>query len=334
MDIIYHDQSRIQEVRDFIEQWNNTSKYLEVNSSGSTGEPKTIRLPKELMKRSAQRTLHFFSLKSAMNAGLCLSLTTIAGKMMVVRALLTEMQLHVFSVNQSPLAEVDFPLDFNAMVPIQALNTAENASEIHQEGLLLVGGSSLTENQFKRISGFFHNCYQTYGMTETASHIALRKISTDFQEPYNVLNGYSVSEKDGCLRIHCPDYTDKVISTNDYAEILSDQSFRIIGRKDFVINSGGIKVHPESIENRINTLFQITCLVVPVPDEHWGEIVGLVLTNDAQIPTLETLKDSFLPAELPKKYTIIDSISYTENGKVNRQLMLEKLKNNAWQAIL
>jgi len=334
MDIIYHDQLRIQEVRDFLDQWNNPLKYIEVNTSGSTGEPKTIRLSKKLMRMSAQRTLQFFSLKAPMKAGLCISLTTIAGKMMVVRALLSDMQLHVFTVNQNPLNSVDFALDFNAMVPVQALKTVENAPKIHQEGLLLVGGSSLTENQFMQISRFFHNSYQTYGMTETASHVAIRRISSDFHEPYTVLKGYSVSEKDGCLRIHCPDYTEKVISTNDYAEILSEHSFRIIGRKDFVINSGGYKVHPESIENRMSTLFHITCLVVPVPDEHWGEIVGLVLTKVEQIPTLESLKESFLPAELPKKYTIIDSISYTENGKVNRQRMLEKLKNHAWQAIL
>jgi O-succinylbenzoic acid--CoA ligase len=334
MDIVYHDLSRMQEVKSFIEEWNNSQSYLEVKSSGSTGEPKIHRLSKAFLKKSAERTLTYFNLTTGMKAGLCLSLSTIAGKMMVVRSILASLELHVLPVNHNPLKNLTIDLDFNAMVPVQALNYQHDEDTSPMNGIVLIGGAPLNEEQFERIYRKFPQAYQTYGMTETASHIALRKITADFNVPYRVLDGINISEKEGQLVIHCREIEGGMLHTNDCVEILDASSFQLLGRSDFVFISGGIKIHPEVLENRLSNLMHQTCLVVPVPDETWGATVGLVLLKNSEIPSSATLKTHFASSEIPRKFTLVDEILTTENGKIDRPKMHLKLQNHEWQALL
>lgn len=334
MDIVYHDLSRMHEVKTFIDEWNNSSNYLEVKTSGSTGEPKIHRLTKGFLKKSAERTLSYFNLTSGMKAGLCLSLSTIAGKMMVVRSILAEMELHVLPVNHNPLKDLSIDLDFTALVPVQALNYLSNDVSNPINGIVLIGGAPLNEEQFLKISKKFRQAYQTYGMTETASHIALRKITADFNLPYRLLDGISISEKEGQMVIHCKEIEGGVLHTHDCVELLDDRTFHLLGRSDFVFMSGGIKIHPEVLENRLSNLIQESCLVVPVPDETWGATVGIVLLKNAKIPSNMALKPHFTSSEIPRKYTLIDEILMTVNGKVDRPKMHLKLQNHEWQALL
>jgi O-succinylbenzoic acid--CoA ligase len=333
MDIVYHDLSRMQEVKSFIEEWNSSS-YLEVKTSGSTGEPKIHRLKKDFVKKSAERTLSYFNLTSGMKAGLCLSLSTIAGKMMVVRCVLAEMELHVLPVNSNPLKNLDATFDFNAMVPVQALNYVDNKDSTPINGIVLIGGSPLTQVQFLKIASKFKNAYQTYGMTETASHIALRKITLDYNLPYQVLEGIYISEKEGRMVVHFTAMEDNKLETNDCVALIDERSFQLLGRSDFVFISGGVKIHPEVLENRLINLLNQPCLVVPVPHEVWGETVGIVLLNKGEIPAMDMLKAHFSSSELPRKYAVVNEILMTENGKIDRVNMHLKLKNHEWQTLL
>lgn len=334
MDIVYHDLSRMQEVKTFIEEWNNSLSYLEVKSSGSTGEPKIHRLSKAFLEKSAARTLAYFNLTSQMKAGLCLSLSTIAGKMMVIRSILAAMELHVLPVNHNPLKNLTIDLDFNAMVPVQALNYHREKHTGPMNGIVLIGGAPLNEDQFQKIYKKFPQAYQTYGMTETASHIALRKISTDFNAPYRALDGVNISEKEGRLVIHCKEIEGGMLHTHDCIELLDERTFHLLGRSDFVFISGGLKIHPEVLENRLSNLMHETCLVVPVPDETWGATVGLVLLKNSKIPSNMELTPHFTSAEIPRKFVIVDEILRTENGKIDRPKMHLKLQNHEWQALL
>lgn len=334
MDIVYHDLSRMQEVKSFIDEWNNSQSYLEVKTSGSTGDPKIHRLTKVFLKNSAERTLSYFNLTSGMKAGLCLSLSTIAGKMMVVRSILAEMELHVLPVNHNPLKSLTIELDFNAMVPVQVLNYLQNENSQPINGIVLIGGAPLNEVQFEKISKKFKQAFQTYGMTETASHIALRKITADFNLPYRLLDGISISEKEGQMVIHCKEIEGGELHTHDCVELLDERTFHLLGRSDFVFMSGGIKIHPEVLENRLSNLMHETCLVVPVPDETWGATVGLVLLKNSEIPSSATLKTHFASSEIPRKFTFVDEILTTVNGKIDRPKMHLKLQNHEWQALL
>ena len=334
MDIVYHDLQRMHEVKQFVEEWNNGNSFIEVQTSGTTGAPKCMQLSKSLMKKSAQQTISFFELEAGMKAGLCLSMQSIAGKMMMVRAFLCEMELHVLPVDKNPLFKVDFELDFNAMVPVQALSVAEAGREIHRKGKLLIGGSPLTDNQFRSISEYYHDAYQTYGMTETASHIALRRINGDSNSSYRVLGCYSVSEREGCLVVHHKDLPDGAVVTKDCVELVNDKEFKYLGRTDFVIVSGGHKIHPETLEVKLGSMFKSPCMVAPISDDTWGELVGLVLHKDETPPTMEMLKTTILPFELPRKFTFIDEIKRNQAGKIDRKLMLEILTHHEWETIL
>lgn len=334
MDIVYHDLSRIQEVKSFIEEWNNSLSYLEVKSSGSTGDPRIHRLTKAFLKKSAERTLSYFNLTSGMKAGLCLSLSTIAGKMMVVRSILAEMELHVLPVNHNPLKDLSIDLDFTALVPVQALNYLSNELSNPINGIVLIGGAPMNEGQFLKIFKKFKQAYQTYGMTETASHIALRKITEDFNQPYQLLDGISISEKEGQMVIHCKEIEGGVLHTHDCVELLDEKTFHLLGRSDFVFMSGGNKIHPEVLENRLSNLIHETCLVVPVPDETWGATVGLVLLKNSEIPSSVILNAHFSSSEMPRKLTFVDEILTTVNGKIDRPKMHLKLQNHEWQAML
>lgn len=324
----------MQEVKSFIDEWNNSQSYLEVKTSGSTGDPKIHRLTKVFLKNSAERTLSYFNLTSGMKAGLCLSLSTIAGKMMVVRSILAEMELHVLPVNHNPLKSLTIELDFNAMVPVQVLNYLQNENSQPINGIVLIGGAPLNEVQFEKISKKFKQAFQTYGMTETASHIALRKITADFNLPYRLLDGISISEKEGQMVIHCKEIEGGELHTHDCVELLDERTFHLLGRSDFVFMSGGIKIHPEVLENRLSNLMHETCLVVPVPDETWGATVGLVLLKNSEIPSSATLKTHFASSEIPRKFTFVDEILTTVNGKIDRPKMHLKLQNHEWQALL
>jgi len=334
MDIVYHDLRRMHEVKQFMEEWNNSNSYIEVQTSGTTGIPKTMHLSKKLMKKSALQTISYFELLPGMKTGLCLSLQHIAGKMMLVRATLGDMELHVLPVDKNPLLQVDFALDFNAMVPVQALSVAEEGKEIHRQGTVIIGGSPMTDAQFNVVSVYYSHAFQSYGMTETASHIALRKIDGNANSSYHVLDCFSVSEKEGCLVVRHKDLPNGEVVTKDCIELVHDKEFKYLGRTDFVIVSGGHKIHPETLEAKLGATLKFPCMVAPISDDTWGELVGLVLLQGETIPTKEILKPLFAPYELPRKFTFTKEIKRNEAGKIDRKRMLEILTDHEWETIL
>ncbi len=287
---------------------------LPVNTSGSTGTPKSLLLQKKNMRASARATLKALNLKPGDKALLCLSAEYIAGKMMLVRWLEGELDLYLSSVTADPLKEIDGEFDFSAMVPYQVKSSYEELPRIKK---LIIGGGPLDnelERELKKMPG---EIYHTYGMTETISHIALRRINGKLKsEFFKALPGvgFSLDNRD-CLVIDAPSIGVKQLITNDIVELNDKHSFIWRGRYDNVVNSGGIKLQPEEIEKKIKNLSQ-PFFVCGFPDKKWGEKLVLIIEGDKRSTVnFEELQ----PYQKPKEVFYLPYFVRTENGKIKRK---------------
>ena len=246
-----NDAEFVRKVEAFIAEWNNADDRVLVHTSGSTGQPKPMGASKRLMANSARMTCDFLHLQPGDTALLCLPVDYIAGKMVVVRAMVRQLQLIIKAPQAHPLAGMHQAPTFAAMVPMQVTSSLNNAHErqlLADIRQLIIGGGAIDETLEKELRDFPNNVWSTYGMTETLSHIALRKTNgKDADQWYTPFDHvYIATDHRGCLTIHAPLVCDNSLTTNDMVEIHPDgRRFRIIGRVDNVINSGGVKIHFE-----------------------------------------------------------------------------------------
>lgn len=308
----------------FLNEWFSDSDFVIAQTSGSTGEPKSIELPKSVMIKSAQRTIDYFGLKKGDRLLLSLSCQYIAGKMMVVRAIVGQMNLVTVDPSDDFEILMNETFEFGAMVPNQVFKILESSlgkKKLENIRNLLIGGSSIPENLETKISQLKNHIVSTYGMTETASHIAIRELSGEKRSDiYNCLPGTSVNtDKNECLQIHVPEINEP-LQTNDIAEILSPTSFRILGRADDAIISGGIKYFPETIEKKVAKVIEGRFVISSMPDEKLGERLVLVI-EDKQTdikPINQTLKNFLTPFERPKAILFMSKFPETSTGKIKR----------------
>ena len=314
-------------LEEFLSEWNNDSLFVHVQTSGSTGAPKPMLAEKRRMLASARITNDFLGLREGDVALLCMSLDYIAGKMMVVRSIERGLKLITVEpsghpLNHSQLAIDDCQIDFAAMVPLQVYNTLqvpEERKRLLQIRHLIIGGGAIDEALGAELKNFPNAVWSTYGMTETLSHIALRRLSgpeaSDWYIPFPSVK-VSLSD-DGCLVIDAPEVCPGRLVTNDIAEI-SPQGFRILGRKDNVICSGGIKIQIEEVESRLRPFFRVPYLISKRPDPKFGEVS--VLLTEGSIDEARQICERILPKYyLPRHYLHVDRIPLTETGKPARQ---------------
>jgi len=308
----------------FLKNWFDNSDYFEVQTSGSTGEPKTIKIPKQSFIESAKNTCNYLNLNKKTNALLCIPVKYIGGKMMVIRGLVSGYNLIIGEVNNNPLRNLNEKINFIAITPYQAYNVLENnPKELGNIKNIIIGGGSVNESFIYEIKDFENYIYSTFGMTETVSHIALRKLNgKDKSEYFEVLEPYKISKnEDGCLVIHCPTLSKELIVTNDIIE-LNNNKFKWLGRKDYIINSGGIKINPEEIEKIIAPFLPgINYYISSVLDDKLGN--KLVLKVEKKKGFKFKIFPSFINSKLEKYKQIkeiiyLDSFDYTENEKVIR----------------
>ena len=241
-------------LNEFLKEWHSDSERMLVHTSGSTGTPKPLWVEKRRMTASARTTCRFLGLKPGDTALLCMSLDYIAGMMMAVRAEVCGLHLVEVTPSGHPLADLESAPTFAAMVPMQVFNSMQVPAEreiLKQIKHLIIGGGAIDDDLAAELKGFPYAIWSTYGMTETLSHIALRRLNgPEASEWYTPLDGVSVGlSPDGCLTINAPEVCASTLVTNDIADIDSDgRHFRIHGRKDNVICSGGIKIQAEEVE--------------------------------------------------------------------------------------
>ena len=331
-------------LEDFLSEWNNDSDRVLVHTSGSTGKPKPMRVEKKRMLNSARITCDFLGLKPGDSALLCMSLDYIAGKMVVVRSI--ERHLHLISVPPSghPLKDVDEEITFAAMVPMQVYNTLqvpEERERLSRIRHLIIGGGAIDaalEQELQSLPGDIA-IWSTYGMTETLSHIALRRINGDEpSEWYQPFDSVHISQtEEGCLVIDAPQVCAETLVTNDIVEIepyiynkVEKLRFRIKGRKDNVICSGGIKIQIEEVETLLKPHLEKPFMLAKKKDGKFGEI-AVLLTEDEDIKKVEATVRRLLSDEsekssdhkkykywIPKEFRYVEHLPLTETGKPKR----------------
>lgn len=312
------------EIEQFKNEWKKQEPTLTVHTSGSTGEPKAMQVEKVRMWDSALMTLQTLGLQEGNTALLCMPLKYIAGQMMLVRSFAGGLPLMAVAPTSHPYASLHEAPDFAALTPMQvyeSLRVPHERSLLRRTLCVIIGGGRISEELEQQLRSFPHPVYSTYGMTETLSHIALRRINgPEASDSYRPLQGVSVSLSDeGTLCIDAPLVHDGRLVTNDLAEILPDGSFRILGRRDNVICSGGIKMQVEKMEAKLAAL-SVPFMLTAVADERLGEAVTLLYEAEAELDdALETLCRASLDRyEVPRHYVRVDHLPQTETGKPAR----------------
>jgi len=325
-----------QEVGNFLLDWLHDKDHIIVQTSGSTGKPKKIKIYKQHMINSAEATGQFFKVKESTTALLCLPVNYIAGKMMLVRAMVLGWKIDLVPPKTNPLDTVYKQYDFCAMVPLQLDNSI---NRLHLIKKLIVGGGTVSENLKELIQGIKTKIFETYGMTETVTHIAARRINPKKKDKkdgkyFRALPNITLSiDERNCLIIKAPQLNDEIVITNDVVDLKTYKKFIWKGRYDNVINSGGIKLYPEEIETKLQLLIGHRFFITSVPDDTLGDRLILVIERDYDISVEETLKEAIqhlkilTKFETPKEIYFLPQFIETENSKVQRTQTLQLIYN-------
>ncbi|MDO9152173.1 MAG: AMP-binding protein [Paludibacter sp.] len=314
----------------FLKNWFDASETILAQTSGSTGAPKDIRLTKQSMINSARMTNQFFGLTSGKSALLCLPASYIAGKMMLVRALVSGFNLIAVEPKANPFENLNVPIDFASITPYQLFHSAETLKNAPIKNII-VGGGRVNSKLEAIAASISASVYETYGMTETCSHIALRCFNgykkSDF---FTVLEGVSIGQNEiSCLTIRAPHLLSDEIQTNDIVELINGNSFRWLGRADSAINTGGIKIHPEPVEKKLENLISKPFFVSSVPDQMLGNKIILVIESEKFQEEQELELKSHLVSmlnkyEIPKLICYVPRFVYSLSDKVLRSETLKK----------
>ena len=308
---------------EFLAEWNSPESTVLVHTSGSTGVPKPVRVEKKRMLNSARITCDFLGLTAGDTALLCMPLDYIAGKMVVVRSIERQLRLTTVEPSGHPLKDISTSFDFAAMVPMQVYNSLqvpEEREKLRTIKHLIIGGGPINDDLQQQLSSFPNNVWSTYGMTETLSHIALRRLNGENVSLwYTPFCTVSISlNTNGCLVIEAPLVHEGRLETHDRAEI-RDGKFRILGRLDNVINSGGIKIQAEEVEEMLRLHIKMPYLISKCRDEKFGEVVVL-LTECPDLSFVKAICCNILPKFWqPKHYLYTSHIPLTGTGKPARK---------------
>ena len=304
---------------DFLIDWFDDKTYIEMNTSGTTGAPKLIRVEKEAMVSSALSTGDFFDLNPGNKVLHCLPVDYVAGKMMFVRSFILGLDMDFVEPNSNPLEYNDVKYDFAAMVPLQAKNSLAKLTNIKK---IIIGGVKIHKSLEQELVKLPNEIYETYGMTETITHIAAKRVG---ERAFTVLPNVTVSSNENnCLVVHAKKINPEPIVTNDIVEIVSDTQFVWLGRFDNVINSGGIKLIPEKIEEKLSTHIPRRYFVYGQADDVLGEKVVLYVEGEP-IAIDEEVFSVLDKNEKPKNIVFIPKFTVTATGKIVRKESIDSL---------
>jgi len=301
---------------EFILDWFNSNSFISIATSGTTGSPKKIKIEKQALVFSALATAEFFDLKAGNRVLNCLSTNYIAGKMMLIRSIVLGLEMDFVEPTSNPLKDNAKIYDFVAMVPLQVENAINELVNVRK---LIIGGAKINENLKNQLLGLPTLVYETYGMTETITHIAAKKISDNY---FSVLPNVTIStDNRNCLVIDVPRISNSKIVTNDVVNIINDCEFELLGRIDNVINSAGVKLFPEQIEMKLAHKIQTRFFVIGIPDIKYGEQLALVIEGNPRVFEANFFND-LSSYEKPKSIYFTPKFIETESGKIKRAATL------------
>ncbi|MBB6372069.1 O-succinylbenzoic acid--CoA ligase [Chryseobacterium shigense] len=311
-------------------EWFSHGYTVKVQTSGSTGIPKIFEIEKNKMINSAGMTCHFLGLQEGDKALICLPIEYISGKMMVVRSIERKLKLIVVEPSLKPVEHLNEEINFCAMTPLQVENSLD---KLHLIKNLIIGGAAVSESLKQKISGnqqlsVSNRIFETYGMSETLSHIALKQVRPEPEDYFTVFENVSISvDERGCLKIFAPNLNVEVLQTNDLVEIKNSHQFKFLGRIDNVINSGGAKIFPETLEALVKKEIPNEAVFVGINDESLGQKLILVIEGKESGDIVSKISE--IPFEKsfhkPKEIIFMEEIPRTPNGKVNRTELERKI---------
>ncbi|HEX9828270.1 MAG TPA: AMP-binding protein [Flavobacteriaceae bacterium] len=313
-------------VGDFLLDWLNDKDYLQVKSSGSTGTPKDIRIQKQAMVYSSIATGNYFKLQPGDSALHCLPTNYIAGKMMLIRAMILGLEIDLVEPTSLPIFDDYKHYDFCAMIPMQIQNSLNRLKNIRT---IIVGGAPISKSLIDNLQPLKTKVYATYGMTETVSHIAIKPLNIKSQsDHYKILGDIEISQDDrNCLVVNAPKLSEHIIVTNDIVKLHSKTEFEFIGRYDNMINSGSIKLFPELVEAKLRDKIKERFFIASEPDTLLGEKVVLVIEGKEDTTNASTFEDLDF-YEIPKKVYAVEKFIEI-NEKIQRSRTLEELKKQS-----
>ncbi|MFY0627299.1 MAG: AMP-binding protein [Reichenbachiella sp.] len=336
---LYEQDSSYYPVIEFIRKWRRGDHTFEFHTSGSTGTPKIIPIYRKQIEASVANTAQFLGLKSGEQILLCLDPSYVAAIMMVARGLILDMDIHIVKPSGNPFREnQNLSIDFVSLVPFQVYQMMEQNtfSDLSKIKNILIGGAPLSDDAFNALTILPSNVFLSYGMTETVSHIALMPIKGEIEKAkFQLLpNIFIGTNEDNCLWIDGDITNNQRIQTTDVVELLNDDEFRWVGRRDNVINSGGIKIHPERIENVIRKEFQKLNIsneiyVIGISDDLLGQKIVLFIEGDIKVKNNGNQVDALAIIEspisvqlgkyhLPKEVRVIEKFERTSSGKLKK----------------
>lgn len=312
----------------FCQQWLNGQQVFEQKTSGSTGKPKLIKITREQMQLSAKQTVEALGLKANDVAFVCINTAYIGGKMMLVRAFQHQLQLVINEPTSNPLESINKPVDFIAMVPMQFENSLNNHTQkIVNCKAIIIGGASINSLLAKKIALLKTPVYSTYGMTETVSHIALKRLSIPSEKYYTTIGDIEISTNSKeQLIVKGAVTNNKKLVTNDRVQLISPTTFKWLGRTDNVVNSGGIKIQLEEVEVSIEIFFSKLRIanqffLASKPDVYWGNrLVLFIEYPKPQNPEnlLSKLKNHLTKFTCPKEVIYVPEFAKTSSGKIDK----------------
>jgi O-succinylbenzoic acid--CoA ligase len=321
----------------FLQEWISPAPFIEVKTSGSTGTPKQLRILKVNMIQSALMTGSFFSLKPGDKTLLCLPAEYIAGKMMIVRSFVLGLKLFTVAPSGTPLDSIEERLDFSAMTPLQVhriLSVPDGSKKLENISKLIIGGAEIHPDLLQKTSSLTNEIWQTYGMTETITHVAVRKLNYPGKmENYRALRDVSfILDERNCLLIKAPHLAKGMVTTNDLVELKSKTEFEYLGRYDNIINSGGIKMVPEVIEAKLRRYIHPRFVIAGMPDVVLGQKIALIIEGSRQQDfklKIVAQKAGLSGYEFPRQVLYLKSFPQTENGKISRKELIQIVRESS-----
>lgn len=321
-----------QKIKIFLTEWFSDSETVKVQTSGSTGVPKVFDIEKKKMISSAEMTCNFLGLKEGDTSLICLPIEYISGKMMVVRSMVRKLKLIIVDPSTKPVETLNDEIDFCAMTPLQVENSLDKLYLIKN---LIIGGAAVSENLKSLISessikkSNTNHVFETYGMSETLSHIALKQIFPQPEEYFTVFENITISKDErGCLKIFASNLNSEILQTNDLVEIKNENQFRFLGRIDNVINSGGAKIFPEQLEALVKKKIPNEAVFFGINDESLGQKLILIIEGERSEDVINKIAEIQFEKNFhkPKEIIFIEKIPRTPNGKLNRLELINAIQ--------
>ncbi|BEV04439.1 AMP-binding protein [Chryseobacterium gambrini] len=316
-------------VKNFLNEWFSDSDTVKVQTSGSTGTPKVFDIEKSRMMNSAEMTCNFLGLQEGDTALICLPVEYISGKMMVVRSMMRKLKLIVNDPSVKPVETLDRKIDFCAMTPLQVENSLDKLYLIKN---LIIGGAAVSEDLKKNMqealktSDSENFIFETYGMSETLSHIGLKQILPESEEYFTVFENVEISlDERNCLTIYAPKLNPDILQTNDLVEIKNGKQFKFLGRIDNVINSGGAKIFPEQLEALVKKEIPNEVVFLGIDDVSLSQKLIAVIEGEKSDDLIKKIREIQFEKSFhkPKEIVFVEKIPRTPNGKVSRKELLK-----------